>query len=465
MIDGIIKGDGTSRKMKAMLPATYEEFKQAAGAGEQTLDVVFNAPGWQQQPTFLNKQNLGQDKTMAVYNRGPEGTVDDLFQSVFAVGDIKVSARTDLGDSWLLCNGEPFDTSEYPALKSLVVPQAGVWKSADDPRIDGYTVVVSPVGNYVVRMKTDLTGYGYRKLSDDKFVEKQFGVSGLPSSVLGILGMDFRNGKFITWPKHTYGNEKLLFYFSDNIDGPWEVSAEVSMPGRDANDWATEIGYANGYYYYVVQYRYTGQPPYNTKRRIAYSNNPKGEWTVIDSPFDQSAYINGLVYNTSLGKWLIFSDAGEVKVSSGGYPGDFSGTLQTPVPLYSACDGDGTIYAGSKAYQGILKLEPGSQEFEKIDYPSDGSSSVFYPYFVVDIGDFIVCAGNGGTTTYGKSTKTFYEKTSYSVGTLPTFFDGYISWLDGSNSLRFWWQKADVLFGYKTPEISHTGAYAYIRGK
>lgn len=133
MKDGIIKGDGTSRKMKATLPATYEEFKRAAEAGEQTLDVMFNAPGWQQQPTFLNKQNLGQDKTMAVYNRGPEGTVDDLFQSVFAVGDIKVSARTDLGDSWLLCNGDYILDTDYPELAPILPVKANKWEEKTLP--------------------------------------------------------------------------------------------------------------------------------------------------------------------------------------------------------------------------------------------------------------------------------------------------------------------------------------------
>lgn len=81
MKDGIIKGDGTSRKMKATLPATYEEFKQAAGAGEQPLDVMFNAPGWQQQPTFLNKQNLLSDTTATElgFTDLPGATVDQAF--------------------------------------------------------------------------------------------------------------------------------------------------------------------------------------------------------------------------------------------------------------------------------------------------------------------------------------------------------------------------------------------------
>ena len=63
MNDGIIKGDGTSRKVFANLPATYEEFRMQAASGALAMDILFNAAGWQQQPDFLNKKNLLQDTT------------------------------------------------------------------------------------------------------------------------------------------------------------------------------------------------------------------------------------------------------------------------------------------------------------------------------------------------------------------------------------------------------------------
>lgn len=37
----------------------------------------------------------------------------------FQVGDILSTLRTDLGDKWLLCNGEAFDSTEYPELAQL----------------------------------------------------------------------------------------------------------------------------------------------------------------------------------------------------------------------------------------------------------------------------------------------------------------------------------------------------------
>lgn len=78
MNDGIIKNDGTSRLMRASLPATYEDFKRACAAGTQPLDVLFNASGWAQQPDFLNKGNLLADRTTARAGLFSTAVPDDL---------------------------------------------------------------------------------------------------------------------------------------------------------------------------------------------------------------------------------------------------------------------------------------------------------------------------------------------------------------------------------------------------
>lgn len=79
MKDGIIKADGTSRLMRATLPATYEAFRAAAAAGTLPLDVLFNESGWSQQPTFLNKATLLQDSTAALFGLGTEAVPDNAF--------------------------------------------------------------------------------------------------------------------------------------------------------------------------------------------------------------------------------------------------------------------------------------------------------------------------------------------------------------------------------------------------
>ena len=85
MKDGIIKEDGTSRLVKGSLPATYDEFKALAASAGVPVDVLFNAAGWQQLPTFLNKANLLQDFTATLLGLDPadDPTVDDAFLNVF----------------------------------------------------------------------------------------------------------------------------------------------------------------------------------------------------------------------------------------------------------------------------------------------------------------------------------------------------------------------------------------------
>lgn len=97
MRDGIIKADGTSRLLRADLPATYEELRTKAAAGEQPLDVLFNSAGWSQQPTFLNKANLLQDTTAALFGLGSGAVPDEVLskaRSLIESADKTVLDRT-----------------------------------------------------------------------------------------------------------------------------------------------------------------------------------------------------------------------------------------------------------------------------------------------------------------------------------------------------------------------------------
>ena len=84
MKDGVIKNDGTSRFIKANLPATYEEMRVMAAAGTLPMDVLFNAAGWDILPDFLNKENLLKDKTAEKLGLGVDAVPDDILKFVIA---------------------------------------------------------------------------------------------------------------------------------------------------------------------------------------------------------------------------------------------------------------------------------------------------------------------------------------------------------------------------------------------
>ena len=58
-----------------------------------------------------------------------------------AVGDIKTTVRTDLGNNWLLCNGEAVSEADYPELTAVlpVNPINGKWAEIESP-FSGYTI-------------------------------------------------------------------------------------------------------------------------------------------------------------------------------------------------------------------------------------------------------------------------------------------------------------------------------------
>lgn len=82
MKDGVIKNDGTSRLIKANLPATYEQLRVMAENGTLPVDILFNAAGWDVIPDFLNKANLLQDYTATQYGLDSTATVNDIFMAL-----------------------------------------------------------------------------------------------------------------------------------------------------------------------------------------------------------------------------------------------------------------------------------------------------------------------------------------------------------------------------------------------
>lgn len=122
MKDGIIKGDGTSRKMKATLPATYDGFKQAVEAGNQLLDILFNAAGWQQQPTFLNAGNIFSEIAAKEYAYTKDDAIPDkAFRGLVQTpGDLCKSFDINKRGPWLLCNGQLYDKEKNKRLFALL---------------------------------------------------------------------------------------------------------------------------------------------------------------------------------------------------------------------------------------------------------------------------------------------------------------------------------------------------------
>lgn len=131
MKDGVIKNDGTSRRIYANLPATYEDFRMAAAQGDVLADVLFNADGWQQQPDFLSKRNLMQDSTAALFDLGSDAVPDDALKFIgnFIKGQYAEYEITVKANSW--------SGSQSAGYTNLI--------TVSDMVADGKIIFVSPV--------------------------------------------------------------------------------------------------------------------------------------------------------------------------------------------------------------------------------------------------------------------------------------------------------------------------------
>ena len=118
-------------------------------------------------------------------------TLDDALQSVvkdggaFQVGDTLTTARTNLGDKWLLCNGTQITQADYPALVGLLGDKPFNWISKGTSTTANIDYIVNkttatgdlflaksdtPVNNkYSCYYSTDLLSWQSLKTSDGKF--------------------------------------------------------------------------------------------------------------------------------------------------------------------------------------------------------------------------------------------------------------------------------------------------------
>lgn len=127
MIDGVIKGTGTSRYVKGppnagTLWPTYEEFIAALAAGEVTIDLAgINPSGWTTQGTKLNKANLLKDTTAALYGLGVGAVPDDIFQKLVPTPGAVFWYTAEIAPlGYLICDGATVARTDYPLLYNAI---------------------------------------------------------------------------------------------------------------------------------------------------------------------------------------------------------------------------------------------------------------------------------------------------------------------------------------------------------
>ena len=92
--------------MQDRIPTHPGRVKLTPVTGEENTYDMERADGPVQEGTPLNKATLLTDDTeTAIWGDAQNRTVDEALKAVnYQIGDTLTTARTDLGDNWLLCN-------------------------------------------------------------------------------------------------------------------------------------------------------------------------------------------------------------------------------------------------------------------------------------------------------------------------------------------------------------------------
>ena len=219
-----------SVSIEALLEKWEGEFKTWRDEKQQEVQEWFDdlqaqmegnvAVNLQNQINEINRTTATAE-TKSVYNVPPDGTPDDVFQAIHAIGDIKVSIRSDLGESWILCNGEGISSSEYPKLCDLLGTAGGKWTLITETVPDGWSKSVYFCDGNVIAQPADYTdGFAYKPIGTDVW-EKSAAIGANWSGTVYKI-----NGKY-AW---IAGNEyTILVYVSESLAGPWS-NADYTAP-------------------------------------------------------------------------------------------------------------------------------------------------------------------------------------------------------------------------------------------
>ena len=144
-------------------------------------------------------------------------TLDDALQSIvkdggaFQVGDTLTTARTNLGNKWLLCNGTQITQTDYPALVGLLGAKPFNWVSKGTSTTANIDYIVN---------KTTATGDLFLAKSDTR-VNNKYSCY-YSTDLLSWQSLKTSDGQFSIWC----------------VNGTWIIA------------YATAIGYPNTAYYY-----------------------------------------------------------------------------------------------------------------------------------------------------------------------------------------------------------------------
>lgn len=390
-----------------------------------------------QEGTPLNKANLLSDKTAEGLGLSGDPSVNDAINVARGnVGDIMLTTKSTLGDDWVLCNGQPVDAEEYPALASMMP-----FKTVSDKWVQSATApdCSSLETDGTIFAKVDTTGTIY-------YTTNPMGVwSTHVASEIAALGtfttndnvhIRYLNNQWVIWGYMSTSSGtnpyKNVIFYSDQITGPYTLSTFSLASSTTMYD----LMYGGGYYIASV----------SSTNTMRYATSLSGTWessSALPKGCTDGIYVDGMyIFRASSGNAIYYSTepAGTYTSVSTGLTNDIR-SIQYENGLFVATSRGQLSYSTSV-----------NGSWTQV-YPD--SSIIDYVYAVKYGDDRWVISGDGVAVSETSDIGSNYNNVSAVGGNIIRKLQTI--WITSGNSCRN--------IGPEVPTVSIDGCNTFIRAK
>ena len=391
-----------------------------------------------QEGTPLNKATLLSDKTAEGLGLSGDPSVNDAINVARGnVGDIMLTTKSTLGYDWVLCNGQPVDAEEYPALASMMP-----FKTVSDKWVQSATApdCSSLETDGTIFAKVDTTGTIYYTTNPmgvwSTHVASEISAIGTFSTNNNVH-IRYLNNQWVIWGRMNIDSSstqyRFVVFYADQITGPYTQSTISLALGVAMYD----LMYGGGYDIASV----------STTNTMRYATSLSGTWqssNALTKGCTDGIYVDGVyIFRDSSGNKIYYSTtpAGSYTNVSTGLSNDIK-SLQYE---------NGFFIVTSRQQLAYSTSVNGSWTQVSFD-----SSIIDYVYAVKYGDDRWVISGSDAVavseTSAIDSTYTMVSTVGGSIiRKLPT------SWLNSGNSCRH--------LGPEVPTVSIDGCNTFIRAK
>lgn len=192
------------------------------------------------------KDETLSNETKTLFGLDASAVPDDAFKKIRIdkVGDTLTTARTDLGESWALCNGDYLDATEYAELGSVIHDRT--W-NRDSSSIGNMKTYGYAFGNgYYVAIGVDYDTKStlkvmYKQAISDEWTVKTI-ITDFPTTTYGNCTLKFLNGNFV----FVYSDSTQCYgYYASNPSDTW---TKFTINGATSSRYIIDIAYGNGSY-------------------------------------------------------------------------------------------------------------------------------------------------------------------------------------------------------------------------